>query len=103
MISLIMKQWNAIPKPVQTWLKGLEVAILTGTVSALIAFPASDLTTKAGVVKFVGIVAAAAGACVRLYLKQSPIQNVVEEIAASRTVTVDGLAVKDSVSEKITQ
>lgn len=95
--------WAGLPAPVKVWLKGLEVFVVTGMVSAAFAFPEADFSSRAGIAKFVGIIVTAGGGCVRLYLKQSPVQKVIQEVAASRTVVSPGGTVQDVVSEKITQ
>lgn len=87
-MKTIIAYWQRIPAPVRVWLKGLEVFVLTGVVSALLAAPFADFTTKAGIAKFVGIAVASAGACVRLYLIQSPVQNVIQEtVLASKSAS----------------
>jgi hypothetical protein len=70
--------WNRLPAKVRGWLQGLEVAVAIGTVSAVLALPAADLTTRAGVLKFAATVLGAAGVCVRLYLRKSPLQDLLD-------------------------
>lgn len=101
-MNKVLAFWAGLPAPVKAWLKGLEVFVLSGVVTAAMAFPSADFSSKEGVLKFAGTIVAAAGGCVRLYLIQSPVQKVVAEVQASRTVSAAG-AVKDTVSEKITQ
>ena len=85
-MKTIISYWQKVPAPVRTWLKGLEVFVLMGVVTSLMAAPFADFTTKGGIAKFAGIVAATAGGCVRLYLIQSPVQNVIQEtVLASKS------------------
>jgi hypothetical protein len=98
----VLAFWAGLPAPVKSWLKGLEVFVLTGVVTAALAFPEADFSSKTGIAKFAGTILAAAGACVRLYLTQSPVQKVIAEVEASRTVSPAG-TVKTTVSETITK
>ncbi len=85
-MKTIIAYWQKVPQPVQKWLKGLEVFVITGVVTSLVSAPFADFTTKGGIAKFAGIVAATAGGCVRLYLIQSPVQNVIQEtVLASKS------------------
>lgn len=72
----ILQLWNRLPPRLQQWLRGLEVFVLTGIVTALLKSPSADFTTRAGLAKYFGEILAVAGSCVRLYLAQSPIQTV---------------------------
>lgn len=74
-MDAIKQFWNKIPAPVQKWLKGLEVAVLSGLISSLVAIPVSDFSTKQGWAKFIGAEFAVMAGCVRLYMAQSPFQN----------------------------
>jgi hypothetical protein len=87
-MNSVSELWAKVPPTVKAWLKGAEVAILTAVVTAAMAFPAADFTTKARIWKFIGICAASAGGALRLYLSQSPIQSVVSEtLAVKQTAT----------------
>ena len=99
MIKAIVAMWNKIPQPVQRWLKGAEVAVVTGVVSALFAAPAADFTTKSGIAKYAATIGAVAAGCLRLYLAQSPIQNVISEVKTSETLKAGAVTLEHSTSE----
>lgn len=80
MIRTLIVLWNKTPTPLQKWLKGLEVTLITGLVSGAIAFPRADFTTRVGVGKFIGEFVGAVVVCVRLYMLKSPLQDVVKEV-----------------------
>ena len=84
--------WMSIPPKLQGWIKGLEVAILTGAVSAAFAYPVSDFSTKEGIAKFIAVVVAAAGGAMRLYIIQSPFPLSV------KTVAIDNMTFKTNVA-----
>jgi hypothetical protein len=98
MWTKIIALWNRIPTPVRTWLKGLEVFVLTGTVSALMALPAADFSTTGGIAKFWGIVVAAAGGCVRLYLIQSPVPELIKQTVTASSVTAPSGATASTIT-----
>jgi len=93
--------WQKIPPPVKQWLKGLEVAVVTGCISAIVAAPFADFGTKAGITKFALTIVATAGGCVRLYLAQSPIQAVLKESVEVKQETPAGTTTVSA--EKISQ
>lgn len=94
--------WNKLPPTVRKWLQGLEVAVITGAISAIVTIPAADFSSKAGVAKFIAAFTVTVGGCVRLYLTQSPVQNVVKELVASKEVTADGVTTSESVRAVVT-
>lgn len=76
-MNIIITTWNKIPAPAQKWLQGAEVAVLTGLSAAAVSLlTGADFTTKAGITRFAVEVVGTAGACLRLYMAQSPIQKV---------------------------
>lgn len=58
------------------WFKGAEMAVGGAVVGALLESPMADFHSKAGWVKFAGIVGASAYGALRLYMAQSPFQGV---------------------------
>lgn len=84
-MTKIIIYWQKLPAPVRTWLKGLEVAVVTGVVTAAATLPFADFSSKAGIAKYAASIAAVAGGCVRLYLTQSPIQTVIQQLELQKT------------------
>lgn len=82
--------WQKIPVNVRQWIKGAEVAVVTALVSGFVAAPASDFTTKKGIMEFVAGVGATAYGALRLYMTQSPVQNVIKEDVVSSVKTQVG-------------
>lgn len=76
-MNTIKAFWNKIPAPVQKWIKGLEVAVISGLISSLVTIPVADFSTKQGWAQFVAAEVAVMAGCVRLYMAQSPLQNVI--------------------------
>lgn len=97
-VQRISVLWQKIPPPAQKWLKGAEVFVLTGGISAIISIPHADLTNWHGIVTFGSKVAAAAGGCLRLYMMQSPWQNVVKQIFSVSEKTPEG---EKTVTEEV--
>lgn len=87
MKAYLLGVWNRIPEKLRTWIKGLEVAIVTGVISGLVTLPTADFSTKAGIAKFAATIATVAGGCLRLYLIQSPIQNVLLQVKTTDTLS----------------
>lgn len=101
-MKTIIDLWNKIPAKLQTWLKGLEVAVVSGVISALLAAPSADFSTKAGWAKFLATVGAVIGGCVRLYLTQSPLQNVITATEKKSVVTDGNVAVTTTETNVVT-
>lgn len=99
MVKVIVTTWNKIPAPMQRWIKGAEVAVLTGVVTAIVTAPAADFSSKTSITKFAAYIAVAAGGCMRLYMAQSPLQNVIKQVSAEKTVSAGGVSVKQTLSE----
>lgn len=100
-MKTINQLWQQVPPVVKQWLKGLEVAVITGCVTAILSAPFADFTTKEGILKFAATILATAGGCVRLYLTQSPIQSVIKETVTAKQETKD--SVTSVTAEKISQ
>lgn len=94
--------WSKLPPKVQQWIKGAEVAVATAVVSAFVATPASDFTTKKGIAEFVAGVGASAYAALRLYMTQSPITVLVKKTAVTKTDAIGELSKSTTVSQTIT-
>lgn len=104
-MKFIINLWNKVPPQLQKWLKGLEVAIATGVVSALVAAPSADFRSKAGWASFLGKIALAAATCTRLYMAQSPIQNVLvasEKTTEKTTSDTGATTLKTTTTDVIT-
>jgi hypothetical protein len=99
MVKIIVSVWEKVPVPLQRWLKGAEVAVVTGVVMFLATVPFADFTTKAGITKFWVSIGGVAGGCMRLYMAQSPLQNVIKEVTAEKTVQAGGVSVQEKVTE----
>ena len=99
MIKYIVALWNKIPPPVQRWLHGAEVTVVIGVVSAVTAAPMADFSSKAGIAKYIASIGAVAAGCLRLYLAQSPIQNVISEVKTSDTLQAGAVTLEHSTSE----
>lgn len=102
MVTAILTLWRRIPPPVQQWLRGAEVAVVTAIVSAFAIAPLTDFTTKTGIAKFVAGIGGAGYAAFRLYVTQSPVQNVVKQVVTTEHATVDDISMSTSKSETTT-
>lgn len=100
-MNKINQLWQQVPPKVKQWLKGLEVAVVTGCVTVILSAPFADFTTKSGIAKFAAAIIATAGGCVRLYLSQSPIQTVIKETVTAKQVTQDSTT--SVTAEKVSQ
>ncbi len=91
--------WAKLPPKTQQWLKGAEAAVVAAVVAAFVAAPASNFTTKKGIVEFIAGVGSTAYAALRLYMSQSPVTTVLVE---NTTVTSTVGDVSHSVSKTVT-
>ena len=103
MIRSLIAMWGHIPSPVQKWIKGAEVAVVSAVVGGFVLLPVSDLTTKTGVFKFVGGIVSLAYGGLRLYITQSPVQNVIKEVVTEQTAKVGDVELTSSSSETTTK
>lgn len=89
MLKLLIAKWNALPAPLRKWLRGAEVAVITAVVASCVGAPMADFHSKAGIAKFVAGVGATAYGALRLYLAQSPVQQVIAEVQQTSEKTVE--------------
>jgi hypothetical protein len=89
MLRWILAQWNALPAPARKWLRGAEVAVTTAVIATCAIAPLTDFHTKAGIAKFAGAVAASAYTALRLYLAQSPVQQMIAEVQETTEKTTE--------------
>lgn len=97
----IALQWSKVPPPLKAWLKGAEVAVVGAVTAACIGVPATDFTNKESIAKLAAGVGAAAYGAIRLYMAQSPIQNVLQQTASSEKLTAGGLTLEKKTTETI--
>ncbi len=95
--------WASLPPRTQQWLKGAEAAVVTAVVASFVAAPASNLTTKKGVLEFVAGVGSAAYGALRLYMAQQPITNALVKKTSTETVTVGDVSSTTSTSTETVQ
>lgn len=100
-LKWITSQWSKVPAPMKAWLKGAEVAVVGAVMAACIGIPATDFTDKTSIVKLAGGIAAAAYGALRLYMTQSPLQNVLQQTASSETLTAGGVTLEKKTTETI--
>jgi hypothetical protein len=101
-MNTIKSLWSKIPAGVQKWLKGAEVAIVSGVVSSLVAGPNADFSTKAGWTKFILTEVGVMGGCLRLYMAQSPLQNVLTATETKSEITDGDVTVKTTQTNVVT-
>lgn len=101
-MNKISQFWNRIPPPVQKWVKGLEVAVISGLISSLLTIPTADFSTRQGWAKFIAAEAAVMVGCVRLYLAQSPLQNVLSVTQKKSELTDGDLTLKTTDTNVVT-
>ncbi len=70
--------------------------MLSGLISSLVAVPVSDFSTKQGWAKFIAAEFAVMAGCVRLYMAQSPIQNVLVSTEKKSELTDGNITLKQS-------
>lgn len=105
MLKWIIAKWNALPAPVRKWLRGAEVAV-TGAIFATCAVaPLTDFHSKVAITKFVGAIGASAYGALRLYLAQSPVQQVIAEVqetSEKKTETPAGVKTVETATKTTT-
>lgn len=95
----LVDMWKNMPPQLKKWIRGLEVAVLTGVVSAIVTSPLANFHSKEGIVKYAAGILVTAGGCVRLYLTQSPLQNVIKETLINTEVEKDGVKLTQTAKE----
>lgn len=103
MWAKIVALWNNIPANTQKWIKGAEVAVATAIITAFVAAPASDFTTKKGIAEFAAGVATAVYGALRLYLTQSPVAMLVKKTTVSETRQVGEVSHTKETVQTVTQ
>lgn len=102
MLKTLLALWSRLSPKQQAWLKGAEKAAFTGLGSAIFAEPFADFHSKEGIAKYVAAISSAVVVSLRLYMAQSPIQNVIFEQKLSSTTKEDGVTKTDAISTTVT-
>jgi hypothetical protein len=102
-LTKLIAFWNNLPPNTKQWLRGAEIAVVTGVVASFVAAPATDFSSAKGVTEFAAGVATAAYGALRLYMTQSPITALVTTKTASETVAVGAVSQTVSSTETVTQ
>lgn len=89
MLKWIIAQWNALPAPVRKWLRGAEVTVVGAVFATCAVAPLTDFHSKEAIAKFVGAILASAYGALRLYLAQSPVQQVIAEVQQTSEKTTE--------------
>jgi hypothetical protein len=99
--KMVADAWKKIPVPLQNWLHGLEVVVVSSVIAAGIGAPATNWHSKESIAKFAAGVGAAAYGALRLYIAQSPVQNVLKQVEQTDRLSTGGVTLEQTKTETL--